>query len=126
MGTFLIFIGILAGAILMIFGVSIFSSTKGEEKVGFATTFIIVGIAIMIAGTYCGENLKFSYPIESVTAYWSEHDEVLYKVEYTLRADTHMVAIMTEEQFKDFKDGKKIKLSLHDEEEIMIKRAEDF
>ena len=126
MGTFLIFIGILAGAILMIFGVSIFSSTKGEEKVGLATTLIVVGIAIMIATTYCGENLEFSYPIESVTAYWSEHDEVLYKVEYTLRTDTHMVAIMTEEQFKDFKDGKKIKLSLHDEEEIMIKRAEDF
>ena len=126
MGTFLIFIGILAGAILMIFGVSIFSSTKGEEKVGLATTLIVVGIAIMIASTYCGENLEFSYPIESVTAYWSEHDEVLYKVEYTLRTDTHMVAIMTEEQFKDFKDGKKIKLSLHDEEEIMIKRAEDF
>ena len=124
MGTFLIFIGILTGAILMIFGVSIFSSTKGEEKVGSATTFIIVGIAIMIAGTYCGENLKFSYPIESVTAYWSEHDEVLYKVEYTLRTDTHMVAIMTEEQFKDFKDGKKIKLSLHDEDKIMIKRTE--
>lgn len=109
----------------MIFGVSIFSSTKGEEKVGLATTLIVVGIAIMIASTYCGENLKFSYSIESVTAYWSEHDEVLYKVEYTLRTDTHMVAIMTEEQFKDFKDGKKIKLSLHDEEEIMIKRAED-
>lgn len=109
----------------MIFGVSIFSSTKGEEKVGLTTTLIVVGIAIMIASTYCGENLKFSYSIESVTAYWSEHDEVLYKVEYTLRTDTHMVAIMTEEQFKDFKDGKKIKLSLHDEEEIMIKRAED-
>ena len=126
MGTFLIIIGILAGAILMIFGVSIFSSTKGDEKVGLATTFVIVGSAIMIATVYCGENLKFSYPIESVTAYWSEHDKVLYKVEYTLRNDTRMVAIMTEEQLKDFKDGKKIKLSLHDEEEIMIKRAEEF
>ena len=126
MGTFLIIIGILAGAILMMFGVSIFSSTKGEEKVGLATTLIVMGIAIMIVTVYCGENLKFSYPIESVTAYWSEHDEVLYKVEYTLRNDTHMVAIRTEEQFKDFKDDKKIKLSLHDEEEIMIKRAEEF
>lgn len=126
MGIFLIIIGILAGAILMMFGVSIFSSTKGEEKVGLATTLIVMGIAIMIVTVYCGENLKFSYPIESVTAYWSEHDEVLYKVEYTLRNDTHMVAIMTEEQFKDFKDDKKIKLSLHDEEEIMIKRAEEF
>lgn len=126
MGTFLMVVGIVAGAILMIFGVSIFSFTRGEEKVGLATTLTVLGIVIMIVSAYCGENLKFSYPIESVTAYWSEHDEVLYKVEYTLRSNTHMVAIMTEEQFKDFKDGKKIKLSLHDEEEIMIKRAEDF
>ncbi len=124
MGTFLIIIGILAGVILMIFGISIFSSTKKDEKVGLA--IVIVGISIMMAIVYCGENLKFSYPIESVTAYWSEHDEVLYKVEYTLRNDTRMVAIMTEEQLKDFKDDKKIKLSLHDEEEIMIKRAEEF
>lgn len=124
MGTFLIIIGILAGVILMIFGISILSSTKKDEKVGLA--IVIVGISIMMATVYCGENLKFSYPIESVTAYWSEHDEVLYKVEYTLRNDTRMVAIMTEEQLKDFKDDKKIKLSLHDEEEIMIKRAEEF
>ena len=108
----------------MIFGIGKHSSLKREKKLGAALT--ILGVIVMIATTYCGENLKFSYPIESVTAYWSEHDEVLYKVEYTLRTDTHMVAIMTEEQFKDFKDGKKIKLSLHDEEEIMIKRAEDF
>lgn len=123
MGIFLIIIGILAGAIL-IFGIGEHLSLKREKKLGTALT--ILGVIVMIATTYCGENLKFSYPIESVTAYWSEHDEVLYKVEYTLRNDTHMVAIMTEEQFKDFKDGKKIKLSLHDEEEIMIKRAEDF
>ena len=79
----------------------------------------------MITTTYCGEHLKSSYPIESVTAYCSEHNEVLYKVEYTSRIGTHMTAIMTEKQFKDFRDGKKIKLSLHDEDKIMIKRTED-
>lgn len=107
----------------MIFGIGKHSSLKREKKLGAALT--ILGVIVMIATTYCGENLKFSYPIESVTTYWSEHNEVLYKVEYTLRIGTHMTAIMTEEQFKDFKDGKKIKLSLHDEEKIMIKRTED-
>lgn len=107
----------------MFFGIGKHSSLKREKKFGAALT--ILGVVVMIATTYCGENFKFSYPIESVTTYWSEHNEVLYKVEYTLRIGTHMTAIMTEEQFKDFKDGEKIKLSLHDEEKIMIKRAED-
>ena len=106
----------------MFFGIDKHSSLKREKRLG--VIFAILGVIVMITTTYCGENLKFSYPIESVTVYCSEHNEVLYKVEYTSRIGTHKTAIMTEDQFKDFKDGKKIKLSLHDEDKIMIKRTE--
>lgn len=125
MGTVLIVIGALIGASLILFGITIQSSSARREMI-LRVVLLVLGIATIVVSTYGGENFKFSYSIESVTPYWSEHNEVLYEIKCSLKGNACMIAIMTEEQFKSFKDGKALKLSLHDEEEIMIKRAKEF
>lgn len=125
MGTALMIIGVLIGVILMLFGIVIQSLSARKEMI-LRVVLLVLGVATIVISIYGGGNFKSSYPIESVTPYWSEHNEVLYEVKCSLKGDAYMIAIMTEEQFKSFKDGKVIKLSLYDEEEIMIKRVKEF